>query len=81
MEHRSLHTYLGTKELQVPIVQLRIEIWWTLLCEIVRAYPKIESEWQVFEDAYKSPLSIIILDDIERCVDLKCSRNNLYGTW
>jgi hypothetical protein len=26
MEHRCLHTYLGTKELQVPIMQLRIEI-------------------------------------------------------
>jgi len=55
-------------------------IMWVTSYVIVAAYPKIESEWQVFEDAYKSPLSIIILDDIERCVDLKCSRNNLYGT-
>jgi hypothetical protein len=48
-------------------------IMWVTSYVIVTAYPKIESEWQVFEDAYKSPLSIIILDDIERCVDLKCS--------
>jgi hypothetical protein len=45
-------------------------IMWVTSFVIAKAYPKIESEWQVFEDAYKSPLSIIILDDIERCVDL-----------
>jgi hypothetical protein len=52
-------------------------IMWVTSYVIFTADPKIECEWQVFEDAYKSPLSIIILDDIERCVDL---RNNLYGT-
>jgi hypothetical protein len=34
MEHKCLQTYLGTKELQVLIMQLRIEIWWILLCEL-----------------------------------------------
>jgi hypothetical protein len=37
-----------------------------VLCSTMKCYCLFPVDVQVFEDAYKSQLSIIILDDIER---------------
>jgi hypothetical protein len=53
-----------------------VECYWEL--PQMRADIEIDCQWQVFDDACKSPQSVIILDDIERwevfsCPQISCS--------